>query len=384
MTPITSREIVDSEDRLKRKRWSEGWIFVLAMWLLSRLVIIVAMQLIAPLIQAPPTDYDYTPLGFTHNFVPKAGWELFTHWDGAWYRQIATTGYDYANDGQKYPVAFFPLFPLITRGVMSLGLPFDVAGPLVNNFALLGALFFLYRWAEERFGVKEAKWSTAVLAWCPFSVFGTVAYTEGLFLLVTTAALRAFDNQQHGRAAFWGALATATRATGTALVPAFLFVAWREKRSKIAYAAGLASVGGLLLFSAYCGLRFGNPIAFIHVQEAWGDQPTWGYIASHALSGNKDSLIKLIMFLGGGYLLWHLRNKLPLVALAYGVFSLAIIGYSGVLQSVSRYVYAIASLSLALGLVLANHPRWGYAIIGFFALLLGRYAIRFAWWDWFF
>ncbi|NEQ21171.1 MAG: hypothetical protein F6K28_18480 [Microcoleus sp. SIO2G3] len=95
-------------------------------------------------------------------------------------------------------------------------------------------------------------------------------------------------------------------------------------------------------------------------------------------------MIKLIMFLGGGYLLWHLRSKLPLVALAYGVFSLAIIAYSGVLQSVGRYVYAIASLSLALGLVLANHPRWGYAIIGFFALLLGRYAIRFAWWDWFF
>lgn len=39
-------------------------------------------------------------------------------------------------------------------------------------------------------------------------------------------------------------------------------------------------------------------------------------------------------------------------------------------SSVSRYAYGIVSLSLALGILLASHPRWGYAILALFAVLL--------------
>lgn len=66
-------------------------------------------------------------------------------------------------------------------------------------------------------------------------------------LLLTTASLRAFDKRQHAWAVLWGAMATAARATGATLVPAFLFVAWREGRAAIAYAAGLVASAGLLL-----------------------------------------------------------------------------------------------------------------------------------------
>jgi Gpi18-like mannosyltransferase len=52
------------------------------------------------------------------------------------------------------------------------------------------------------------------------------------------------------------------------LVPAFLIVAWKERRPPIAYAA-LAATSGLLLFSLYCAIRFGDPLAFVHVQRAW-------------------------------------------------------------------------------------------------------------------
>jgi len=366
-------------------RWSDGLIFATTMWLLSRLVIIVAMELIAPLLvsHTPPPSYPsyLLPLDFVPGFVPTPGWELFSHWDGAWYRRIATSGYDYANDGKMHSVAFFPLFPLLSRAVMTLGLPFEVASTIVNNLALLGALILLYRWAEERHGISAARWATAMLAWCPFSLYGTVIYTEGLFLLLTTAALRAFDNRHHGWAAVWGAMATATRSTGSMLVPAFLLVAWREGRSAVAYAAGLATGGGLLLFSVYCAIRFGDPLAFVHVQSAW-THPSWLDIFADALTLGKDGLTKVIMVFGGGYLLWHLRAKLSHVAVAYGFCCLALLITSGALSSLSRYAYGIVSLSLALGVLLAYHPRWGYAIIGCFAILLARYAFRFAWWYW--
>jgi len=273
---------------------------------------------------------------------------------------------------------------LVTRGVMVLGLPFEVAGTLVNNLALLGAMLLLYRWAQERHGISAARWATAVLAWCPFSLFGTVTYTEGLFLLLTTASLRAFDNRQHAWAALFGAMATATRPTGAAIIPAFLLVAWRERRPSIAYAAALAAGGGLLLFSLYCAIRFGDPLAFIHIQKAF-IQPnsTWlNIFAGVFTGGRKNNLIKVVMVFGGGYLLWHLRAKLPLVAVAYGFCSLALIISSGVLISVGRFAYAIVSLSLALGVLFANHPRWGYLSMGLFATLLVEFAIKFAWWHW--
>ncbi len=205
---------------------TEGLIFATTMWLLSRLAIAIAMLLIAPSIPA---------ISWGH--VPTASWKVFYSWDSGWYEEIATGGYSYADDGAKHTVAFFPVFPLVVRGVMSLGLPFEVAGTLASSFAFLGALIILYFWVEERYDRKAARWATAALAWCPLSFFGTVIYTEGLFLFLTTAALRAFDKKQHVWAGFWGVLATATRITGVALIPTFLVVSWREGRSAIAYIA---------------------------------------------------------------------------------------------------------------------------------------------------
>lgn len=351
------------------------------MWFLSRLLIIVAMQLIAPSLNTSPPEYARDILGFIPNFVPQISWELFSHWDGAWYRTIATSGYEYINDGQYHNVAFFPLFPLISRGLMTLGLPFEVAAPLVNNFALLGAMLLLYSWAEKRCNINVARWSIAVLAWFPLSLFGTAIYTEGLFLLLTTAALRAFDKHQHIQAAFWGALATATRSTGITLIPAFFLVAWKEKRPPIAYAAGIIASVGLILFSLYCAMNFGDPLAFVHVQKAWG-QPNWLQIFADALSGKKQDWMRIVAFFGSAYLLWHFRTKLPRVAVAYGFCSLALIQSTGALNSIGRYVFGLVSLSLALGILLSIHPRWGYGIISFFAIMLTYFSIRFTWWHW--
>ena len=88
------------------------------------------------------------------------------------------------------------------------------------------------------------------------------------------------------------------------------------------------------------------------------------------------------MVFGGGYLLWRLRAKLNHVAVAYGFFALALILASSSTQSVHRFAYADVSLSLAFGVLLERHPRWGYAIMGFFAILLAVFAIRFAGWRW--
>jgi Gpi18-like mannosyltransferase len=54
------------------------------------------------------------------------------------------TGYDQINLDDQSSIVFFPLFPLVTRLLMTIGLPFEVAGTVVNNLAFLGVLGILY------------------------------------------------------------------------------------------------------------------------------------------------------------------------------------------------------------------------------------------------
>lgn len=361
-------------------------LFILALWLVSRLVIIVALQWVTPLIVTAPVHPEWTWESRPHNFIPgympKPGWELFSHWDGKWYQTIATQGYEYARDGGQHAIAFFPLFPLLTRAVMTLSLPFEVAAVLVSNLAFLGAMSLLYFWAKESQGLSVARWATAVLAWFPASLFCTMVYTEGLFLLVTTAALRAFDRSQYGQAALWGALASATRLPGITLLPAFLFTAWKQRRPPAAYGAAVACSGGLLLFASYAAISFGNPLAFINTQQGWKDyRLTWVDTLRVALTCKREELLLVLALCGSAYLFWHLRHRLPLVATAYGFWGLLLLLAAGS-ASFYRYSYGIVTLSFGLGMVLANHRFWGYAIIGFFAVSLFIETIHFGAWDW--
>jgi len=182
-------EVIPQRPRSKSR---DGLIFVIAMWFLSRAVIAIGMQVIAPLLGPIQNSQR-----FVAGFVPKSGWELFSHWDGNFYIQIATLDYSYVNDGQPHSVAFFPVFPLLIRGLMALGMRAEAAGVLINSSAFLAALVLVYFWVEERYDAGAAKWTIAVLAWCPFSLFCTVVYTEGLFLFVTASALRAFERGEY-------------------------------------------------------------------------------------------------------------------------------------------------------------------------------------------
>ncbi|ARV61399.1 hypothetical protein BZZ01_24730 [Nostocales cyanobacterium HT-58-2] len=411
---------------LSKASWMKILLFPAAMWLASRLLTWIAMLLIAPLLPAPPGG-----------IVPTFGWEVFHAWDSGNYRAIATSGYEFVNDGKGHTLAFFPLFPLIIRVLMNLGFPFEVAGTLVNNLAFLAALYFLYFWVKEQHSESAAQWTTAVVAWCPLSIFAGVIYTEGLYLLLSTAALRAFDKQKYGWTAFWGAMATATRPTGMALIPAFFLAAWKQRKPPSAYIASFGTAGGLLLFSLYCGLQFGDPLGFLHAQRGW--RPSLGFDAQgwwkmvmqvtvgtlnwkhggikdplhpllfaliigigyclwyfrKQLSSAKvdygfaalvfllwilagDPLINAIAVFGSAYLLWRLRSHLTPVTVIYGFCGIGLLLASGGTISLSRLVYGIVSPSVALGVLLSRHPRWGYLTLLFFTILLASFSVRFA------
>ncbi|XTZ19598.1 MAG: mannosyltransferase family protein [cyanobacterium endosymbiont of Rhopalodia fuxianensis] len=412
--------------KLEKFFWQPLW-FIIGIWLLSRGLILVGMLGIAPLLEAP-----------SGGIKTEWGWGVFSAWDSNFYQEIATANYDGIGTIPGANVAFFPFFPLTIRIVMGLGLSAEVAGTLINNLAFLGTLFIVFHWVKRTDGIKTAQWTTTILAWCPLSLFTAVVYTEGLFLFLSTASLWAFDRQSYLQAAAWGTLATATRITGLALIPAFFLTAWCRRVPITAYVTSFGSALGVLLYSGYCWVQFNDPLAFITVQhtqwnrsrgidwQGWGTmlveittgRNQWHYenswdllhpfllllmsIIAYALWHYRDCLgetrfdysccgllflvwlligdplINTISVLGGIYLLWHLRNQLSFVVVTYGFSSLGLLLASGGTISLSRLAYGIISLSLGLGVLLSNHPRWGYAMIGFCTVLLVSFSIRFA------
>ncbi|MGK7924869.1 MAG: mannosyltransferase family protein [Spirulina sp.] len=399
--------------------------FILKIWFFSRILIVLALWGIAPLLEVP-----------SGHIQPAIDLQAFAWWDGEWYLKIATEGYEYIDDGQQHSVAFFPLFPLLIRLLVRVGLSPELSGILLNNCAFLGAIFLLYRWVKERNGRDVAIWSTAVLAWCPYSLYGTVIYTEGLFLLLTIATLQAFEKQEYSKMSFFGILATATRGPGIAMIPAFLIGSWREHRRTIAYFASLTIAGGLILYSLYCWWEFGDPLAFVRVQSAWGRSRTidlldWWRILMYVAIGVPnydaggikeiahplaffsicaiafglwkfrdrlgaispyggaflilifwllagDPFLTIFMVFGGIILLWLTRKELSPVAMLYGFLSLGLILTSGRSDSSERLAYGIISLSMAAGIVLNKHPRLGYGVLGVSGIILVTFAIRFA------
>ena len=161
--------------------WKCRLLFPLCLWLLSRLIICIVMLAIAPLLPAPPGGIAAT-----------VGWGVFAAWDSDFYERIAVFGYN-----TPHAIAFFPLFPLLVRGLMTLGLPFVVAGTLVNNLAFLAALIFIHNWVASSHSKSIARWTTVVLTLFPLSIFGTVIYSEGLYLLFSAVALRAFEQKRY-------------------------------------------------------------------------------------------------------------------------------------------------------------------------------------------
>jgi Gpi18-like mannosyltransferase len=243
---------------------TDDFLFPASMWLVSRIFIGTAMLLIAPNLPA-----------LQDGITPHFGWGIFDAWDSVHYRAISTEGYEFVDDGKQHNLAFFPLFPVSIFIFMKFGFPFELAGLIINNVAFLGTLYFLYSWVKKQCGISAAHWTISVMAYCPMSLFTGVIYTEGLYLLLSTIALRAFDQKQYVWTAICGAMATATRPTGMALIPAFLITAWKQNKPLTAYIAGLLSATGLLIFSVYCKLNFNDFLAFIAAQKGW--RPSLGF-----------------------------------------------------------------------------------------------------------
>jgi hypothetical protein len=258
----------------QRSAWKEaGWIFGL-----SRLMIVVFSYLGVTFlhVQNQFSTVRYIVLKkcpSNLNCFLLSWW----HWDVIHYVEIAYLGY-----AHHQPLsAFFPLFPLLIRGLgMLLGgsIMADYAtGMILANVCFYGILVLFYQLVCKDHGHITARYALIYLAFDPYGIFFFVGYTESLFFLLTLAVfvfLRRGKTLDWWQAGLCGCLVTLTRPTGVILLVSFfvLFVQrfgirkiltrenWRQKLNAMLAMALVPA--GLLIYMGYLRITFGSPWVF--------------------------------------------------------------------------------------------------------------------------
>ncbi len=268
----------------------------------------------------------------------------WARWDSGWYVSIATDGYTYTA-GSQGPVAFFPGYPLAIRVFGGLGLDDITSGFLVTLCCGILACWLFVRWAATRVDSKTAVHAAMLLVLYPFALYlyGAI-YSDALLLALIVGAFFCLERDALVVATLLGAAATFTRPVAPAVVLGLLvrqLERRREQGAPIRWRDFLPvlAVTGLGLYMLFLWQRFGDPLAFLHVQSApgWDQPPGW------------QSWLKLTWF----------RILFPKVA---PLVAFRLIGHA-----------AVALGALALVPATRRHLGWGYAVYA--ALAVGLPAI---------
>jgi uncharacterized membrane protein YhaH (DUF805 family) len=214
---------------------------------------------------------------------------LPARFDAGWYLGIARHGYRWSSElaDRQQSVAFFPLFPLLTRiagddltllarltrlpdmlgggdGRMIWG------GVLVSAICFLASIAPIRALVRLRNSRRSGTASVLLLIAAPFSLFFGQCYSEGTFLLCSASALVAFRRGTLASAAGWGLLVGLARPNGwtlsLALMAETLLTSPRQLRRM---AAALGPAAGAAVFSLYMAHTTGNPLTWVHAQSAW-------------------------------------------------------------------------------------------------------------------
>ncbi len=339
-----------------------------------------------------PTEAPFGGPDLPRSFLTRA----WVHWDARWYASIAEGGYWYV-PGQQSPVAYFPAYPLLIRALGPLGVNRFVAGVLLSALFGCAGLFLFSRWAEALTGPATALRATALFVAYPFAffLFGAM-YSDALYLCAAVGAFYALERDRSALAVVLGAVATAARPIAPAVVIGLvarrieLRVRSGERPGVRDLAPALAGLG-LAAYALFLWYRFGDALAFAHVESAPGwdnlagprsylKLPLWEMIAAKpADSGTWLRILHGTIALAAfacAVPIWRRlsRGYAIYVATALGIPLLSSKDFMGL----GRYTIAAFPVFLIVAMALEERPRarrvWAAVSIAGLALLTLAFA----------
>ena len=415
--PPSDREERELERRGRRFRLDpellRGFGYCLGVFVAIRLVLfvigLVGVAVLPDFSHVAPAVRGQIPLVPTPVSVPgwpahaiTPGWHnLFTAWereDALWFLRIAAKGYSNTDSS----AAFFPLYPLLIRGVSFLigGHPF-AAALLVSNLSFLGALFVLFALTRSELSEEVARRAVLYAAVFPTALFFFAPYSESLFLLLVLLSFWAARRGQWEAAGAAGMLAALTRNLGVVLVLPLAIeaihqaMATRPRRWPVRgllWSAGPAA--GTFAYAAYWRVASGDWLAPVHRQAAWQRQLTSPLTTANSAT---HAAFDFIGVYPGGYHLLDWLIAVVVVALgiyavikfrpSYGAYVVASVLVPLAapfpprpLLSFTRFALPIFPIYWALGRLTAGHRARHEVVVAASAALLGLMTLLFVNW----
>jgi len=297
--------------------------------------------------------------------------EVWARWDSEWYLLIAAHGYrvDSFLEGYRpdyHPedsTGFFPLYPLLLRGVSTTGLPPVAAGVLVSNVALLVALTLFRLLVRDEMDEQAATVSLWALLAFPTSLFFSAVYSESLALALTLGAFLAARQRRWGWLALCGFFGALTRPTGVLVAAAIVWEVWERKGGWKGWLSLAAFPAGTGVFCLFCQRVFGDPLAWVHRQARWRGATSGPWRAfvrffesAPRLHGSHSSLLELVIAALFLVALVPAVRKLRPSRAAYAVLSV-LFPLCSTLWSFSRLALTIFPAFALLGLAARRRPQ---------------------------
>ncbi len=370
----------------------------LTAYLALRLVTTVLMALIAwmvPVWFEPLAPHDPQMLAELENGslavrLLAAPWY---RWDTVHYIEIARDGYA---DAQN--TVWPPLYPLLIRLGMLLGLHPLFSALLVSNLAALAAFWMFFRLVAREWDIETARNSLVMLVVYPTAFFLVAGYSEALFMLCAVASLSAARQTRWLAAGLWAAAAVLTRHQGILLVLPMIWEGYRALKQKEGkwpiLLAGLALPGiAMLAFGLYVHYGLGADWLWRTVSAGWEQHLGWPWegllgnikvICSGTSAGIATSWLNLILALLTIILLAAGTRRFPISFLLFGwafIFSMLVkVENTGVLGAAARYTLPILPIYILSAKLVKNKiGRMAWYLVSLLSqsLLLGG----FYWWG---
>ena len=321
--------------------------------------------------------------------------DLMTQWDSGWYLTIIDGGYhtERLAEGRSAGSAnwaFFPLYPLLVRLVVeATGLRLAAAGVLTSAASLCVAVLFALDYLRRTRDERTATYGVVLLALGPYAFYSLSLMTEGLFLALVAVGLWCLTTGRFLLAGAAGGLLSATRPTGLLFGVAMAVVLWRRTDAFEPLVAGacrrrwrdvvrgvpvvltdgrVLALGlvpvGLLAYALYLWVHVGDPLAFVHVQSAWGR--SFGnplrHLGAAVLEGAPQHAYYAAWALLGLGLSADLVRRGRVAEGVLGLL-LIIVPLSSGVNSLPRYVYGTGVVAFAAADWLGVHERWAPVLV---------------------
>lgn len=253
----------------------------------SRLVVLFSGVLgVLALGRAPGTaGFDPANLTASSGYFGNLLAAPFARWDSVWYLAIAQGGYAH----QVSRTAFFPLYPLLMRGLGLLIGSDLVAGIVISLVAFAIALTLLHEIVRLELGAEVARVTVVLIAFCPMAYFFSAVYSESLYLALSLGCILAARHGRWAWAGILGGIAATSRNSGVMLiVPVVLLFLygpradaadlvgrlrrsrWRPRHPvRINLLWALLIPAGLGAYMLFLQLSAGEGLAPFHAQQVW-------------------------------------------------------------------------------------------------------------------